>query len=345
MSSVARAVWLARLFTSCATTAKPRPASPARAASIVALSASRLVCPAMSRISPRIDFDRLGVFGQRLAHADRLARLRAGARSAISAAASTSVRASSIARISPAAVCAASRIATADCSAAAATSVPCRARRARSTMRRPPGSRMPAPRSAVPSIDRAIVLRNSADALLASRRARCAHRRAARRRSSGPPRPAPCAAPYRAAAAAASASPANARPISAIVALCETASADCSDASGTCAVARLGRRAAIAISRHSLAERLRRISARHSRRCVAIRCVDARRREIVAQRAGSPAATDNAARSRSAIVALRPLAVSSAQISRAARRAMRAVPIVIAEMLARRCATAPPQPR
>ena len=42
---------------------------------------------------------------------------------AISAAASTSVRASSIARISPAAVCAASRIATADCSAAAATSL------------------------------------------------------------------------------------------------------------------------------------------------------------------------------------------------------------------------------
>ena len=41
----------------------------------------------------------------------------------ISAAASTSVRASSIARISPAAVCAASRIATADCSAAAATSL------------------------------------------------------------------------------------------------------------------------------------------------------------------------------------------------------------------------------
>src|SRR3546814_10193030 len=32
ISSVARAVWLARLFTSWATTAKPRPASPARAA-------------------------------------------------------------------------------------------------------------------------------------------------------------------------------------------------------------------------------------------------------------------------------------------------------------------------
>ena len=55
MSSVARAVWLARLFTSWATTAKPRPASPARAASMVALSASRLVWPAMSRIRPRID--------------------------------------------------------------------------------------------------------------------------------------------------------------------------------------------------------------------------------------------------------------------------------------------------
>ena len=55
MSSVARAVCEARLFTSCATTAKPRPASPARAASMVALSASRLVWPAMSRIRPRID--------------------------------------------------------------------------------------------------------------------------------------------------------------------------------------------------------------------------------------------------------------------------------------------------
>jgi hypothetical protein len=44
---VARAVWLASSFTSAATTAKPRPASPARAASIVAFSASRLVWPAM----------------------------------------------------------------------------------------------------------------------------------------------------------------------------------------------------------------------------------------------------------------------------------------------------------
>ena len=51
ISSVALAVWLASVFTSEATTAKPRPASPARAASIVALSASRLVCSAMSLIS------------------------------------------------------------------------------------------------------------------------------------------------------------------------------------------------------------------------------------------------------------------------------------------------------
>jgi hypothetical protein len=38
-------------LTSDATTAKPRPASPARAASIVAFSASRLVWPAMVLIS------------------------------------------------------------------------------------------------------------------------------------------------------------------------------------------------------------------------------------------------------------------------------------------------------
>jgi len=41
ISSVALAVWVARSLTSEATTAKPRPASPARAASIVALRASR----------------------------------------------------------------------------------------------------------------------------------------------------------------------------------------------------------------------------------------------------------------------------------------------------------------
>src|SRR5262245_40074817 len=42
----------ARLRTSAATTAKPRPASPARAASTAALSASRLVCRAISSITP-----------------------------------------------------------------------------------------------------------------------------------------------------------------------------------------------------------------------------------------------------------------------------------------------------
>ena len=47
MSSVAFAVSWASSLTSLATTAKPLPASPARAASMVALSASRLVCSAM----------------------------------------------------------------------------------------------------------------------------------------------------------------------------------------------------------------------------------------------------------------------------------------------------------
>src|SRR6185312_13272442 len=51
MSSVAIAVCVASDLTSLATTAKPRPASPARAASMVALSASRLVWDAMSLIS------------------------------------------------------------------------------------------------------------------------------------------------------------------------------------------------------------------------------------------------------------------------------------------------------
>jgi hypothetical protein len=48
ISSVARAVWLDSPFTSAATTAKPLPASPARAASMVAFNASRLVCRAMA---------------------------------------------------------------------------------------------------------------------------------------------------------------------------------------------------------------------------------------------------------------------------------------------------------
>ena len=51
ISSVAFAVWPASVLTSCATTANPRPASPARAASMVALSARRLVCSAIDVIS------------------------------------------------------------------------------------------------------------------------------------------------------------------------------------------------------------------------------------------------------------------------------------------------------
>ena len=47
MSSVALAVCLASSLTSLATTANPLPASPARAASIVAFRASRFVCWAM----------------------------------------------------------------------------------------------------------------------------------------------------------------------------------------------------------------------------------------------------------------------------------------------------------
>ena len=52
ISSVAFAVRVASDLTSAATTAKPRPASPALAASMVALSASRLVCAAISLIRP-----------------------------------------------------------------------------------------------------------------------------------------------------------------------------------------------------------------------------------------------------------------------------------------------------
>ena len=48
---VAPAVCLASSFTSVATTANPFPASPARAASIVAFKASRLVCSAISSIT------------------------------------------------------------------------------------------------------------------------------------------------------------------------------------------------------------------------------------------------------------------------------------------------------
>jgi hypothetical protein len=48
ISAVALEVCAASDLTSVATTAKPRPASPARAASIVAFNASRLFCPTMA---------------------------------------------------------------------------------------------------------------------------------------------------------------------------------------------------------------------------------------------------------------------------------------------------------
>ena len=54
ISSVDLAVRSASFLTSSATTANPRPCSPARAASMAALSASRLVWSAMSLITPAI---------------------------------------------------------------------------------------------------------------------------------------------------------------------------------------------------------------------------------------------------------------------------------------------------
>jgi hypothetical protein len=51
ISPVASTVCSARAFTSDAATAKPRPASPARAAPIVTLSASRFICPAIELIN------------------------------------------------------------------------------------------------------------------------------------------------------------------------------------------------------------------------------------------------------------------------------------------------------
>ncbi|MNF73369.1 hypothetical protein D3C84_553680 [compost metagenome] len=54
ISEVLAWVRAARARTSSATTAKPRPCSPARAASMAALRASRLVWPAMAPITPRI---------------------------------------------------------------------------------------------------------------------------------------------------------------------------------------------------------------------------------------------------------------------------------------------------
>ena len=66
ISPVAFAVCSASAFTSDATTAKPRPASPARAASMVAFSASRLVWPAMVLISSTTSPMRLAAFDNSL---------------------------------------------------------------------------------------------------------------------------------------------------------------------------------------------------------------------------------------------------------------------------------------
>ena len=53
ISSVLSCVLLARVRTSSATTAKPRPCSPARAASIAAFKASKLVCSEMPLMTSR----------------------------------------------------------------------------------------------------------------------------------------------------------------------------------------------------------------------------------------------------------------------------------------------------
>ncbi len=62
ISPVAFAVCSASAFTSDATTAKPRPASPARAASMVAFSAKRLVWPAMVLMSSTTSPIRVAAF-------------------------------------------------------------------------------------------------------------------------------------------------------------------------------------------------------------------------------------------------------------------------------------------
>ena len=81
MSLLACAVCVARCFTSLATTAKPFPASPARAASMVALSASRFVWSANFAIrrttSPISSLESLRPFMICMASSDFSAAVRA----------------------------------------------------------------------------------------------------------------------------------------------------------------------------------------------------------------------------------------------------------------------------
>ena len=78
ISLVALAVCAASVFTSPATTAKPLPASPARAASIVAFSASRLVSAGNLGDQPHHGADASGRLGQRRDRIARAAALRCG---------------------------------------------------------------------------------------------------------------------------------------------------------------------------------------------------------------------------------------------------------------------------
>src|SRR5580692_4917941 len=65
MSSVAREVWLASDFTSAATTAKPLPASPARAASIRGVERQEIGLSGNRRNGADHRADAFGGFGQR----------------------------------------------------------------------------------------------------------------------------------------------------------------------------------------------------------------------------------------------------------------------------------------